>query len=217
LRGTPLIEILVVDHHPVTRMGVAALIAAQRDLRVCGEAASVTEALAQVDALTPQLIILDLWLSDRSGLTLIHALAERPTRPPMLVFTIHDEKLFAERALRAGASGYVMKSEPPQTLITAIRDVLAGRLHVSDAMAQSLFRRLCSEGTPSPGRLIALTDREIEVFELIGRGLNTEGIAERLGVSVKTIDTYRVNIRTKLDLEDAAEVLRHAVAWSLFM
>jgi DNA-binding NarL/FixJ family response regulator len=198
-------------------MGVAALIAAQGDLRVCGEAASVAEALVLLDTLTPRLVILDLWLADRSGLTLIRTLAERPVRPATLVFTIHDERLFAERALRAGASGYVMKTEPPETLITAIRDVLAGRLHVSDSMAQSLLRRLGGEGAPPPGRLTALTDREVEVFELIGRGLSTEGIAERLGVSVKTIDTYRANIKTKLNLEDAADLLRHAVAWSLFM
>ena len=198
-------------------MGVAGLLVHDADLRVCGEAASVSEALVRVEALKPHLVILDLWLADRSGLELIRTLADQPAPPSMLVFSIHDEKLFAERALRAGASGYVMKTEPPQTLIAAIRHVLAGRLHVSEAMAQALLRRLGADAAPSPNRLAALTDRELEVFELIGRGLGTEAIARRLGVSVKTIETYRSNIRTKLDLEDAADLLRHAVAWSLFV
>ena len=207
----------MVDDHPVVRTGIAELIAKQPDMRVCGEATSVAEALVRVDTLKPDLVIVDLSLADRNGLELIRTLAQRPSGPATLVFSVHDEALFAERALRSGASGYVMKTEPPKAVITAIREVLAGRMYVSDAIAQALLKRLGQEGTPIGDRIANLTDREMEVFELIGRGLSTVAIAARLGVSVKTIDTYRSNIKTKLQLEDAADVLRHAVAWSLFM
>jgi DNA-binding NarL/FixJ family response regulator len=212
------VQILIVDDHPVMRFGIAQLIAPHADLRVCGEAESASEAVHRATALQPDLILVDLSLKDRSGLALLRMLREVVPKAALLVVSMHDESLFAERALRAGARGYVMKDESGDTLIGAIRQVLGGRTYVSDRMAQALLARLGHDDMPPPGGALAtLTDRELEVFELIGRALGTAAIAARLGVSVKTVETHRANIKTKLGIEDSTELLRHAIAWSIFV
>ena len=183
-------------------------------LSVCGEAESAAKALQLATTSNPDLAIVDLSLEDGTGLALIRSLRETVPELKVLVLSMHDEALFAERALRAGAHGYIMKQEAIDGLVHAIREVLAGRRFVSARMSQLILARLGPDTAHSGDRLGKLTDRELEVFELIGRGLNTATIAYRLGVSVKTIETYRSNIRTKLDLNDATELIRYATTWS---
>ncbi len=206
------VRILVVDDHPIVRLGIRQMIAVEPRLTICGEADSANAAL-ELARSKPDLAVVDLSLEDGSGLELIRSLREAAPEMRVLVLSMHDEALFAERALRAGARGYVMKQEAIDSLVYAIKEVLAGRLFVSKRMSQQLLERLGHDATVVAGRLGNLTDRELEVFELIGRGLSTAAIAERLGVSVKTIETYRSNIRTKLDLKDATDLIRFAATW----
>jgi DNA-binding NarL/FixJ family response regulator len=207
-------RLLVVDDHPIVRLGIRQMIGADPGLSVCGEVDSAEAALDWVRGHTADLVIVDLSLGGGSGLDLIRALRQAAPDLPILVLSMHDEALFAERALRAGARGYIMKHEAIEGLTGAIRQVLAGRAYVSDGMSQRLLARI-GETKPALGEPLGrLTDRELEVFELVGRGQSTAAIAARLGVSVKTIETYRSNIKTKLDLKDAADLIRHAATWA---
>jgi DNA-binding NarL/FixJ family response regulator len=206
-------RILVVDDHPVVRLGIRQMVSTDPGLSVCGEAESAAKALQLATTSNADLAIVDLSLEDGAGLGLIRSLREIVPALKVLVLSMHDEALFAERALRAGAHGYIMKQEAIDGLVHAIREVLAGRRFVSARMSQFILARLGPNAPASGDRLGKLTDRELEVFELIGRGLNTAAIADRLAVSVKTIETYRSNIRTKLDLKDATELIRYATTW----
>lgn len=206
-------RILVVDDHPIVRLGIRQMIAAEPHLTICGEADSAATALDLVKS-NPDLAIVDLSLEDGNGLELIRSLREAAPEMRVLVLSMHDEALFAERALRAGARGYIMKQEAIDGLVHAIQEVLAGRLFVSRRMSQHLLERLGHDAGRAGGRLGSLTDRELEVFELIGRGLSTAAIAARLEVSTKTIETYRSNIKTKLDLKDATDLIRFAATWT---
>lgn len=207
-------RILVVDDHPIVRLGIRQMISAEPILSICGEADSSKAALECVQQSTPDLAIVDLSLEDGSGLDLIRALRDAIPDLPVLVLSMHDEALFAERALRAGARGYIMKQEAIAGLVRAIQRVLSGKIYVSERMAQNVLERLGRDGFSPGGRLGNLTDRELEVFEMIGRGLNTSAIADRLKVSTKTIETYRSNIKTKLNLEDAMDLIRYAATWT---
>ena len=206
-------RIVIVDDHPVVRLGIRQMLAAEPDLDICGEAESAGAARGLIAAARPDLAIVDLSLSDGSGLDLIRSLRESHPSLAVLVLSMHDETLFAERVLRAGARGYIMKNEAVTGLVGAIRQVLAGRIYVSAGIAQIVLERLGHEPV-NDNPLAGLTDREIEVFGLIGRGLNTAAIAETLGVSVKTVETYRSNIKTKLNLKDATELIRLAASWT---
>jgi len=206
-------RILVVDDHPIVRLGIRQMIEAEPTLSICGEAESMEAALQLAKSSDVDLAVVDLSLKDGSGLELIRTLREMAPRLPVLVLSMHDEQLFAERALRAGAHGYIMKHEAIDGLIGAIQQVLAGRMVVSERVSQRILGRLGSDAFASPGPLGQLTDRELEVFELIGLGLSTSAIAERLEVSVKTIETYRANIKVKLDIKDAADLIRFATTW----
>lgn len=207
-------QILVVDDHPIVRLGIRQMISAEPSLSICCEADSSKAALESVRKSTPDLAIVDLSLEDGSGLDLIRSLREAIPGLPVLVLSMHDEALFAERSLRAGARGYIMKQEAIAGLVRAIQQVLSGKIYVSQRMAQNVLERLGRDGFSPGGRLGNLTDRELEVFEMIGRGLSTTAIADRLKISVKTIETYRSNIKTKLNLEDAADLIRHAATWT---
>jgi DNA-binding NarL/FixJ family response regulator len=207
-------RILIVDDHPIVRLGMQQLIAAEPDLSICCEAESGDAALRAIATSKADLAIVDLSLGDTSGLDLIRRLHEADPNLPILVLSIHDEALFAERALRAGARGYIMKQEAIGGLVTAVRQVLAGKVYVSDRVAQHVLGSLGPAGEVTEKHLGNLTDRELAVFELIGRGLSTAEIADRLGVSVKTIETYRSNIKTKLHLKDAADLIRFAATWT---
>lgn len=207
-------RLLVVDDHPIVRLGIRQMIGAAPRLSISGEAESAAAAIEMVKGTRFDLAIVDLSLQDGNGLELIRALHAASPDLPVLVLSMHDEALFAERALRAGARGYIMKQEAIGGLIHAIEEVLAGRRYVSARLSQSLLERLAGDAPPpESGRLGQLTDRELEVFELIGRGLNTAAIADRLEVSVKTIETYRSNIKAKLGLRDASDLIRYAATW----
>lgn len=207
-------RILVVDDHPIVRLGIRQMIGADPGLSVCCEAESARAALQLAEQSKADLAIVDLSLGDVSGLELIHQLHEVVPDLPVLVLSMHDEALFAERALRAGARGYIMKHEAIDGLVDAIRQVLSGRIYMSERMSQNILERVGHEELPSGGRLGNLSDRELEVFEMIGRGLSTAAIADQLGVSVKTIETYRSNIKNKLNLKDAADLIRFAATWT---
>jgi DNA-binding NarL/FixJ family response regulator len=207
-------RILVVDDHPIVRLGIRQMLAAERDLDVCGEAASADAAKQFIESTPPDLAIVDLSLEQGTGLDLIRTLRESSPALPVLVLSMHDEALFAERVLRAGARGYIMKREAITGLVGAIRQVLSGRIYVSEHMAQTVLERLGHDGAAPHNPLATLTDRELEVFDLIGRGVSTAAIAEQLAVSVKTIETYRSNIKTKLNLKDATDLIRFAATWT---
>lgn len=209
-----LARILIVDDHPIVRLGIRQMLSADRGLSVCGEADSAEAALQLAKRSEADLAIVDLSLGDVTGLELIRQLHEAVPQVAVLVLSMHDEALFAERTLRAGARGYIMKHEAIDGLVGAIRHVLSGRIYVSERMSQGILERLSREELPSGGHLGNLSDRELEVFEMIGRGLSTAAIADQLGVSVKTIETYRSNIKTKLNLKDAADLIRFAATWT---
>lgn len=206
--------VLIVDDHPLFREGLVHLIGNERDLSVCGEAGTAAEAAALTEKLRPALVLLDISLPDRNGLELIKDLHALHPELPILVISMHDESLYAERVLRAGARGYIMKQEGGGKILGAIRQVLAGRLYVSDKMSALLLERLAgprAKGSRSP--IEQLSDREFEVFSLLGQGLATREIARRLGLSVKTVEVHRGNIKRKLGLRTATELVRHAVRW----
>jgi DNA-binding NarL/FixJ family response regulator len=206
-------QVLVVDDHPIVRLGIRQMIANEPSLAVCGEADSVDAALNACRTSEVDLAIVDLSLGSTSGLELIKQLHEEHPQLPILVLSMHDESLFAQRALRAGARGYLQKHEAIDGLIQAIRHVISGKVFVSDTVAQQVLSGL--RGTaPSPtDQLATLTDREIQVLERVGRGSSTAEIARDLGVSVKTIETYRSNIKAKLNLKSALDLVRYATSW----
>jgi DNA-binding NarL/FixJ family response regulator len=209
-------RILIVDDHPMVREGLVARISTQSDLHVCGEAGNVGEALRLVEQLHPDLAIIDISLKDGHGLDLIKQIRLRDERIKMLVSSMHDETLFAERALRAGAMGYINKQEAPEQVIDAIRQVLDGKMVFSTRMTERILHRAVgrsTQGRQSP--IEGLTDRELEVFELIGHGMTTRKIANQLGLSVHTIETHREKIKSKLKLKNSAELGRHALQWVL--
>jgi DNA-binding NarL/FixJ family response regulator len=210
----PRIRILVVDDHPIVRLGVRQMLASEPDLEVCCEAESADVGKHLAATARPDLAIVDLSLAEGTGLDVIRSLRESMPALPVLVLSMHDEALFAERVLRAGARGYIMKREAITGLVGAIRQVLTGRIYVSDGMAQTVLEQLGHEGGAPENPLASLTDRELEVLDLIGRGQSTGAIAEQMAVSIKTIETYRSNIKTKLNLKDATDLIRFAVAWT---
>jgi DNA-binding NarL/FixJ family response regulator len=189
------------------------MLAAELDLEVCGEAESAEEAKEVIARTHPDLAVIDLSLAKGTGLELIRSLRESSPALRLLVLSMHDEALFAERVLRAGARGYLMKRQAITGLIGAIREVLSGHIYVSGDVAQAVLERLGHEGAAADSPLAELTDRELEVFDLIGRGLSTAAIAEQMSVSIKTIETYRSNIKTKLNLKHATDLIRFAATW----
>lgn len=207
-------KILLVDDHPVVRQGLRMLIGQTRDLTVCGEASDMAEAIKAVEAEKPDLMIVDLSLRDANGLELIKRVRSQYPKLKMLVSSIHDERFYAERVLHAGALGYVHKQESADVLIEAIRTVLSGGIYLSKGISEQMLRQAVS-GEPVRGRIEHLSDRELEVLELIGRGLGTAEIAKQLFLSPKTIDTYREHLKTKLNLRNSVELVRYAVQWDL--
>ncbi len=207
-------KILIVDDHPLMREGLALALNAEADLTVCGQVASAEEALTTLEELDPDLIIVDISLPGMSGLELIKYLQGLRSEIRILVVSRHDETFYAERAIRTGAHGYVMKIEAGDVLVTAVRRVLDGRIYVSEEINQRLLLGMAS-GRPQMAvlPLEVLSNRELRVFELMGQGLNTREISERLYLSVKTVESYRARIKSKLNLKTAAELMRYAVQW----
>ena len=210
-------RVLIVDDHPAVREALAMRIGRQSDLEVCGEAADLSEALRLVADTQPDVAVVDISLKTGCGIDLIKRIKDRNDTVRMLVWSTHSESLYAERALRAGALGYINKDQATDKIVEAIRRVLEGKVYLSDAMVETMLHRTVGGGreevTRSP--LDALADRELEVFRLIGQGVKTAEIAERLHLSVKTIETYRDRIREKLDLSDGTELAHYATKWML--
>lgn len=205
-------RVLVVDDHPLIREGITHLINKQEDLEVCGEAASEVEAIQAAVRLSPDLAIVDLALEESSGLELIKNFKARFPKMAILVVSMQDESFHAERVLRAGASGYVMKGRSLQSVLTAIRTVVKGDVYLSDAVASKVMARLVGSGrAESESPLMALSDRELQVFQLIGEGMGVAEIAERLHLSTKTIETYRSHLKDKLKLDDARALRQYAI------
>jgi DNA-binding NarL/FixJ family response regulator len=208
-------RIFIVDDHAMFRDGLQQLIDREADLIVCGDAAEATKALEGISKSEPDLVIVDISLSGKSGIDLIKAIKDKYEDLPVLVVSMHEESLYAERALRAGAMGYVMKQEPAKVVKTAIRKVLAGDMHLSEKMASSViskFMRGTDELPPSP--LEKLSDRELEVFRMLGLGRGVRQIAEEMGVTIPTINSFRNRIKEKLQLSSSTEVMLHAIHWS---
>lgn len=206
-------RIFLVEDHPITREGFARLLDFQPDLQVCGQTGTAAEALREIPRARPDLVIVDLSLAGGSGLDLLKDLALRDKNLPTLVLSTHDERLYAERALRAGARGYVMKQEPTEAVLAAVRGVLAGEICVSAAMRRQLLGRLRRGGLGEATGIARLSDRELEVFQAIGQGHGTREIARQLNVSVSTVETYRAHIKEKLALRNAMELVSAAVRW----
>jgi DNA-binding NarL/FixJ family response regulator len=207
-------RLLVVDDHPMMRTGLAQLIDNEGDLKVCAEADNAGQALNAVAKQKFDLALVDISLPDKNGLELIKDLRTLSPSLPILVVSMHDEIIYAERVLRAGARGYIMKQEGGQKFLQAIRRVLAGQVFVSEKMSARILENISGTTTPnsiSPVR--RLSDREFEVFQLIGQGVGTSDIATRLRLSVKTVEVHRANIKQKLGLATATELVRFAVRW----
>ncbi len=208
-------SIYIVDDHPLIRESMIALITRQPDLRVCGQAGDSDAAFGEISAKEPDALILDLSLPGESGLELIKRLQALPKPPKILVLSMHDESVYAERVLRAGALGYVMKHETTDKVLEAVRRVLLGKAYVSGAFASQLAERLAGVTGPWKTSIeAALSDRELEVFRLIGQGRGTRKIAEELGVSIKTVQTHCARMKEKLGVSSALALAREAVRWS---
>ncbi len=208
-------RVLVIDDHSIVRHGLSLLLQREPDLTVCGEAGSFDEALELAAAQQPAVALVDITLKDRSGLDLIKELIARHPGMRCLVLSMHDEAEYADRALRAGARGYVMKEDADEVVVEAIRRVLNGEIYVSPVMSNRLIHQLSREKPEADAfaGVASLTEREREVFECLGEGLSTRKIAEKYGLSERTVEVHRANIKKKLRVEDAAQVLREAVRW----
>jgi DNA-binding NarL/FixJ family response regulator len=206
--------VFIVDDHPLMRESLATLLDRQSDLRTCGQAGDSITAYAEIERVRPEIVIVDLALPGESGLELIKKLPTLAHPPSALVLSMHDESFFAERALRAGARGYVMKHETTDKVVEAVRRVLAGEIYVSGALANRFARTLASgRGKSSLPTIERLSDRELEIFRLLGRGIETRRVAEELRLSMKTVQAHCANIKDKLGLDNATELLREAVRW----
>lgn len=207
-------RILIVDDHPLFREGLHQLIDREPGLSVCGEAADLPEALRMVEGTKPDLVIVDISLGGQSGIDLIKSLKANDAELLILVVSMHDESLYTERALRAGAMGYVMKHEPPKTVKTAIHRVLAGEMYLSERMATTLVKKLMHGASePLESSVSQLSDRELEVFRQLGHGKGTRQIAKELDLTIPTINSFRARIKEKLGLKNSSELLLEAVHW----
>ncbi|HET7499932.1 MAG TPA: response regulator transcription factor [Kofleriaceae bacterium] len=210
-----MIQVFVIDDHPIVRHGFAQLLAAEPDLAVCGQAGDAHAALEALATAAPDVITVDVSLGSTSGIDLIRDIKQRLPRTAILVISMHDELLYAERSLRAGAAGYVMKHEPTDTLLRAIRTVAGGEIFVTSAVSLRLVQSWIANGPPRGGSpLDSLSDREIHVLELMGQGLGTRAIAEALHISVKTVESYRARLKEKMNLRTGTELVRFAIRWA---
>lgn len=211
-------RVLLVDDHPILRRGIADLINSESSLEVCGEAGNMQDAFSLASQLKPDLAIIDVSLDGNNGIELMKNLTSRSPNLPLIAYSMHDESIYAERALRAGAKGYVMKQASPEMLLEAISQVLKGKIFLSEQMSDRLLGKLVGAGpsaAPTTSPIDKLSDRELEVLQLMGKGLSTSQIADKLCLSVKTIETYREHLKQKLNLASGQELLRYAIEWSL--
>jgi DNA-binding NarL/FixJ family response regulator len=210
----PKIKIFLVDDHPLVREWLTNLIQQQPDLVVCGESEDAPAALREISATRPDVAIVDIALKEGSGIELIKSLRVVEPGVAVIVLSMHDERLYAERALRAGARGYIMKRETAKKVITAIRQVLSGKIYMSENLSAAFAEKFVDGRLPTSGSLVEkLSDRELEVFQLLGKGYETRRVAEMMNVSMKTVQAHCAHIKEKLKLTNAAELLREAVRW----
>ena len=214
--GNDTMKILIVDDHPIVRKGLRLMIEGEPDLSVCGEANGMSQAMQQFFETKPDVVVADISLENGSGIELVKELISHDEDIKVLICSMHDEALFAERALRAGAKGYINKEQATEKLIAAVRRVASGRVYLSQEMTDHMLcRQVGAGGEPPKSEIESLSDRELEVFEQIGHGVTTRQIAETLHLSPKTIETYRENIKHKLNLANATELTQRAVQWVL--
>jgi len=208
--------VLIVDDHPLLRQGLALLINQQDDMHVCGEAEEAQAALQAIAQRRPDIMILDLALNGPDGIELLKTIRAADTTLPVLILSMHDEAIYAERALRARANGYIMKQEATEKVLVAVRRILNGEVYLSDRMSSKLLQQYIG-GSPSmmQSRISLLSDRELEVYRLIGEGRATREIAEELHLSVKTVETYQAHIKEKLALRSGRELIQHAIQWKM--
>jgi DNA-binding NarL/FixJ family response regulator len=209
-------RVFIVDDHPFMRRGLAATISDQDDMEVCGEASGKADAIQLIAEADPNLVVVDISLEDGNGIELIKDIKGRWPEMKMLVSSMHEESLFAERAVRAGAMGFINKGEPVPQFVEALRRVASGRIYLSQRMTERMLNQAISQNEEPPASPYErLSDREMEVFEMIGNGLGTKQIAAKLELSRKTVETYREHIKSKLNLSNGTELTRHAVQWVL--
>jgi DNA-binding NarL/FixJ family response regulator len=206
-------RVVIVEDHALMREGLASLVASQEDFSICAEASDASSGLQAILDHKPDLAMIDITLPGRNGLELIKDVKAQQPDLPILVLSMHDESLYAERALKAGARGYLMKDADRDTIISAIRRVMAGGIYVSEKMSSDLFANFANRANSKKGSISALSDREFEIFELIGQGFGTQEIAVRLGISPKTVEVHRAHIREKLEVPSGAAMVRYAVRW----
>ncbi|HEX3720702.1 MAG TPA: response regulator transcription factor [Verrucomicrobiae bacterium] len=207
-------RIVIVDDHPLLRKGVGQLINNEKDLLVVGEAEDAAKALTAIETSKPDVALIDISLGGASGIELLKNIKARFPKLQVLVLSMHDESVYAHRALRAGASGYIMKQEATEKVLTALRKVLRGEVYLSDRLGARMLNTLVGgRSSTATSPIEALSDRELEVFSLIGQGHGTRPIAEKLHLSVKTIESHRAHIKEKLNLQTATELVHHAIQW----
>ncbi|MFY9804501.1 MAG: response regulator transcription factor [Candidatus Acidiferrales bacterium] len=210
-------RVLLVDDHPIVRQGLALLIDREADLSVCGEAEGAHSAFHAIATLRPDIVLLDISLNGPDGLDVLKEIRMKTENLPVLMLSMHDESIYAERAMRAGANGYIMKQEATEKVLVAIRRILQGGVYLSDRLTNTMLQQFVHGGPASPktSPLVSLTDRELEVFRLIGEGHGTRQIADELHLSVKTIESYQAHIKEKLALRNARELVQHAIEWTV--
>jgi DNA-binding NarL/FixJ family response regulator len=209
-------RILVVDDHPIIRQGLALMLNREADLVVCGEAEDATGAMLVMASARPDVLIVDISLNGPDGLDLLKNIRTTHSALPVLILSMHDESIYAERALRAGANGYIMKQEATEKVLVAIRRILNGEIYVSERIANKMLKHYITGASSLKNSSIAdLSDRELEVFRLIGEGHGTRQIAEELHLSIKTVESYQAHIKDKLSLRSARELMQHAIQWNM--
>jgi DNA-binding NarL/FixJ family response regulator len=209
-------RVLLVDDHPIVRQGLALLIDREADLSVCGEAEGAHSAFHAIETLRPDIVVLDISLNGPDGLEVLKEIRMKSGNLPVLILSMHDESIYAERAMRAGANGYIMKQEATEKVLIAIRRILQGDVYLSDRLTTTMLQQYVRGGASAKSSpLLNLTDRELEVFRLIGEGHGTRQIADELHLSVKTIESYQAHIKEKLALRNARELVQHAIEWTV--
>jgi len=209
-------RVLLVDDHPIVRQGLALLIDREADLSVCGEAEGAHTAFHAIETLRPDIVVLDISLNGPDGLEVLKEIRVKTGSLPVLILSMHDESIYAERAMRAGANGYIMKQEATEKVLVAIRRILQGDVYLSDRLTTTMLQQYVRGGAATKSSpLLNLTDRELEVFRLIGEGHGTRQIADELHLSVKTIESYQAHIKEKLALRNARELVQHAIEWTV--
>jgi DNA-binding NarL/FixJ family response regulator len=207
-------RVLIVDDHPVFRAGLTGLVNLEADMLVCGEANDAIQAMQALEKLRPDLVLLDMSLPGKGGLELLKDIRAFCSQTPVLIISMHDETLYAERIIRAGGRGYIMKQEGPEKIVQAVRKVLEGGISVSDRIASQILSAMSGGRSGVSSTVSVLTDREFEVYRLLGQGREPQEIARVLHLSIKTVDTHRAHIRAKLGLRNATELIHHATRWA---